>query len=209
MACMRPVRTHNLNKEVEFETEEIAWQSPKDGKGITWPRQPRRLQYHINPSLAEGWRKENNPVNYFLTTGVDLLFCEQGNAAKQNLQIKCPQRVSEWNELMSQNFMACMRPVRTHNLNKEVELETEEIARQSPKDGKGITWPRQPRHLSLPQERVANEHSQTIMFVTNYPRSLRDTCLVFYIAVNFMISLFTLIIIVLKQNRFGIILDVI
>ena len=27
MACIRPVRTHNINKEVEFETEEIAWQS--------------------------------------------------------------------------------------------------------------------------------------------------------------------------------------
>ena len=41
-----------------------------------------------NPSLAEGWRKENNLPDYFLTTGADLLFCEQGSAAKQNLQIK-------------------------------------------------------------------------------------------------------------------------
>ena len=38
---------------------------------------------------------------------------------------------------MSQNFMACIRQVRTHNINKEVEFETEEIARQSTKDGKG------------------------------------------------------------------------
>ena len=60
-------------------------------------------------------------------------------------------------------------------INKEVEFETEEIAQQSPKDNKEQREPRHPPPTLLPQERVANEHGQTIMFVTNYPRLLRDT----------------------------------
>ncbi len=57
MACIRPVRTHNLIKELSSRLRRLRRKPPKDGKRAKRTRQPRHYKRKIPPLRRAGGKK--------------------------------------------------------------------------------------------------------------------------------------------------------